>query len=724
VTPAGRAEAGARRVRARERRTPVVRDIVVAGVHLAVLWAFAVAQPLFDLLGRNAEFFAARGSSASDIVAFALGVILVPPACLLLVELAAGLLHPYLGRALHLLFVTALAAAIALQGLKRVADASATVLIVAAAVAGLVVAVAVARVRLVRSLVSVLAPAPLVFVCLFLFFSPVAKLVRPGESQTATAAVSARAPVVMVVFDEFPVTSLMNERRQVDASRFPNFAALARGSTWFRNATSVTGQTTDAVPAMLTGNHPDEEKLPVFSDHPRNLFTLLGGSYRLNVSEVATRLCPKDLCEADEDPVGERIGFLLSDVSVVYLHLLFPDDLAEELPSVSEGWMDFRGDDRGEPDERERMRADAARNPDRKRGVAKDRDLQFESFVERLSPTRRPTLHFLHILLPHRPWEYLPSGTVYGYKNARVSHTPRGYWVGDEVLVAQEYQRYVVQLGFVDRLLGSLLRRLRATGLYDRALVVVTADHGVSFEPGGASRALYPSNLHEIGPVPLFVKTPGQRSGRVVERNLQTIDILPTIARALGVRIPWPIEGRPAFGPAAVDRQTLTLERKFVIRSRTIERRKYADLARKLETFPAGNGWADVFRVGPHAELVGRRVDALPVVASAGLVAEVDEDEARWLRDVDPASGFVPAYVTGRIEGEGGGGVDLAVAVNGRIAAVTRSSPHETPLFAALVPESAFRPGSNAVEIFAVSSGSGALRLERLGGVGPGAEPG
>ena len=36
---------------------------VPGGLRLAALWAFAVAQPLFDLLGRNAEFFVARGST-------------------------------------------------------------------------------------------------------------------------------------------------------------------------------------------------------------------------------------------------------------------------------------------------------------------------------------------------------------------------------------------------------------------------------------------------------------------------------------------------------------------------------------------------------------------------------------------------------------------------------------------------------------------------------------
>jgi hypothetical protein len=38
------------------------------GLHLAVLWAFAVVQPLLDLLGDNPDFFVARGNTSSDIV--------------------------------------------------------------------------------------------------------------------------------------------------------------------------------------------------------------------------------------------------------------------------------------------------------------------------------------------------------------------------------------------------------------------------------------------------------------------------------------------------------------------------------------------------------------------------------------------------------------------------------------------------------------------------------
>ena len=54
-----------------------------AYLNLAVLWTFAVAQPLFDLLKDNPEFFAARGSSGFDIISFSVLLVVLPPAILL-----------------------------------------------------------------------------------------------------------------------------------------------------------------------------------------------------------------------------------------------------------------------------------------------------------------------------------------------------------------------------------------------------------------------------------------------------------------------------------------------------------------------------------------------------------------------------------------------------------------------------------------------------------------
>ena len=54
----------------------------------------------------------------------------------------------------------------------------------------------------------------------------------------------------------------------------------------------------------------------------------------------------------------------------------------------------------------------------------------------------------------------------------------------DPFLTRHNEQRYLLQLDFVDRLIGRLLRRLKAQGMYDNTLLVVTADHGIARRPG------------------------------------------------------------------------------------------------------------------------------------------------------------------------------------------------------------------------------------------------
>jgi arylsulfatase A-like enzyme len=97
--------------------------------------------------------------------------------------------------------------------------------------------------------------------------------------------------------------------------------------------------------------------------------------------------------------------------------------------------------------------------------------------------------------------------------------------------------------------LGQIIRRLRAAGLWNRSLFVVTADHGVSFLPGEHERTVNLTNIGDIAPVPLFVKTPGERTGHVDDRSAQTIDVVPTIADVLGIPVPWRVDGTSLLRP-------------------------------------------------------------------------------------------------------------------------------------------------------------------------------
>ena len=145
---------------------------------------------------------------------------------------------------------------------------------------------------------------------------------------------------------------------------------------------------------------------------------------------------------------------------------------------------------------------------------------------------------------PHGPAQFLPSGREYhAVEEAGALWDDKGRWRGP-LLVDQALQHHLLQVGYVDAILGTLVRRLQAVGLYDRALVVVVADHGISFEPGGSPRAVTEGNVADIAGVPFFVKYPGQRHGAVDRRAAETIDVVPTIADVVGARIPWHVDGR------------------------------------------------------------------------------------------------------------------------------------------------------------------------------------
>lgn len=92
---------------------------------------------------------------------------------------------------------------------------------------------------------------------------------------------------------------------------------------------------------------------------------------------------------------------------------------------------------------------------------------------------------------------------------------------------------YLAEVAFMDQQVGRLFTELRRWGLWDDALVVVTADHGELLGEGG-----YFSHSARLDPalveVPLIVKWPGQREGRRVADLASLVDLFPTVLETTG----------------------------------------------------------------------------------------------------------------------------------------------------------------------------------------------
>ena len=354
-----------------------------------------------------------------------------------------------------------------------------------------------------------------------------------------------------MIFDEFSSISLMDENHRINARRYPNFAAFAEDATWFRNASTMSSWTPGAVPAILTGSYPIPNRLPTVSGYPRNIFTLLGGTYAVQANGTITELCPHALCTQLREPWSGRMRALFSDVSIVYLHLLLPEDQKSGLPSLQARWKDFAGGPAllSQAEERqipahvwESLQDSILAQLD----LRLDRPRIFRNFLHAIRPTHQPTLHYLHILLPHVPYEYLRSGQTYSVDGGHPGKK-KEIWGDDEWATTQSYQRYLLQVGFVDALLGQLITHLKSARLYEKSLIVITADHGVSFRPHDNRRSVTKTNFADIMPVPLFVKAPFQPQGEILDHNVETIDILPTITDILGIELPWSVDGDSAF---------------------------------------------------------------------------------------------------------------------------------------------------------------------------------
>jgi hypothetical protein len=673
-----------------------------AYLNLAVLWTFAVAQPLFDLLKDNPEFFAARGSTGFDIVSFSVLLVVLPPALLLAIELLLGLIRPELRQGAHIAFLGALVALIAAQALKKSIDASDTVLIVLSVLIGAAMAALWARAEPVRSFLNVLSPVPLVFLLLFLLSGQISELAFPSEAKARSIGGVSRAPIVVVLLDELPSNTLVNANDELDTERYPGFAELARNATWFKNAYTIYDSTERAQPAIMDGNLPAKDKQPISSDHPNSIFSLFAKTHRMNVSEEATSVCSRDLCEDShpEESYGSRLSSMSEDLGLVWLHVVSPPDIENDLASVSENWGNFGGG--GD----EEVASPSAAEMNTRSNLNEGRAVRFQEWIDNIVPGRRPALNFKHTLMPHVPWQYLPSGKRYRKTPNDVIPGLSNQSYEDTGQLNVLLQRHFLQTGFADLELQRLWQHLKDDGLWDDSLIVVAADHGVAFPHARERRRLTRETAAEIAPVPLFIKAPGQKQGKTDDAWVETIDILPTIFDILNLDPRVKMDGRSAFSDEVQDRDELRIliRNSFeVLRipADTFTRERRAIIDRNQRLFGSGADGADrLYEIGPNPELIGQPASA------AGQELDVDLAYERDYGNVGADPLYVPVHVVGRVNGPDRHPRDIAVAVNGTIRAVGNTFKlavgDDGELVSVMVPESAFRRGRNDVQVLEI----------------------
>ncbi len=691
-------------------RSELQRGLGAGVLTIAGLSSLAFAQPLFDLLRRSPEFFAIRDLSMVHVLALVALLAIGPTLVFSVPPVAARLFFPAWSRHAVAAAIGVLTVVIALQAGRSLNTGAATTI---AAAAGTAVVWTYLRFRGVRSFAVLLSPAAVVVPALFLLDGDVR---RSAGSRDAAVDIDrpdtgARAPIVMVIFDEWSLASILDSEGAIDRKRLPNLARLADRATWFPNATAAADASELAVPAMLTGSKPERGRLPTLTEHPANLFTLLAPSHDIYASEPLTSLCPLDVNLLGEPTTtfSERFGLLVSDLAVVWLQLTLPERWADRLPPVTQNWSGFGRDTAPTAP---LPRADQLR----KRMIANlwdgVRAAEFRRFITSIGPAgERPDLYFMHSLLPHLPWEYLPSGQRY--------HTPRGHvhglreelWTTDPWVIRHHEKRYLLQVQFVDRLIGELTAHLESLGLFEQSLIVIAADHGVAFRPGMSRRRVEvddPSGRQplDLAAVPLVIKAPFQRQAQIDENPISLVDLTPRILELAGA-------DPEATPPRANTKHGSALVGWYAGREVEIPVDRGPWLRERLAEQAALLGESnDPMTIGTVPSLHGRQVSEVPLRNSE---VGIRLERADLWDHVDVDGAALPVIVEGTFTGpETLLERFVAVALNGIVAASVR--PHRRAdgkiRLAAMMPEGLLRSGLNQIDVFVIAERDDAVELE------------
>ncbi|MFT5139059.1 MAG: hypothetical protein ACI9H8_000747 [Lysobacterales bacterium] len=690
-------------------------------LHLSLLSGLAFAQPLYNLVGATPEFLFAHRLEPIHLIAYVAVLSLGLPVLIFLVYRMAHFVSKGLGGLILRVFITVLFTLVILPLFSYLPVLNGVLTLGLAFSAAFIFAGLYFKKEGFRLFLTWFSPATLVFAVNFICFTPVSAILEFGDDAPGHKNLSLQntPPVIMVVFDEFPLVSLLNDQLEIDEGRFPNISALAESAAWYRYHTTNSDSTLVSIPNLLSGNLPFERDsgLPSHRFFSNNLMALLQNQYQVTAIEHGTRLCPESAC--DQQPAYFKL--LFTDSAVILGQIWLPPDLALYLPATNNDWLGFMGE------EITREQDGPANIREFQKTINwRTRVVQYQQFVEGISRSSA-RLYYVHSMFPHAAWLHLPDGrlltadpsrTITGISPNGPESVYKHVWYQSDALARISRQRHVLQVGFVDMMVGQLVGRLKELGIYDESLLVITSDHGVSFNAGFSRRSIHGDNLAEIAGVPLFIKYPGNYPSGVSDLNSQSMDIIPTVLDAMGV-VGW----KQFDGQSLLDtNRNEDLEKVIYSEKRHTDNIGFSEYRIKLQTAVqrltqeyGQSDWTSLYAAGDHQGLVGRSLNSINVLDAHAPVVTYEYPD--FLKNSRMDDSLIQSVVHGSFDGsyDDNPSPNLAISVNGVIRSVTEtfSIPGYDNSFQAIIPTEAFGEGNADIRtLFVMETDSGVALLE------------
>jgi arylsulfatase A-like enzyme len=151
---------------------------------------------------------------------------------------------------------------------------------------------------------------------------------------------------------------------------------------------------------------------------------------------------------------------------------------------------------------------------------------------------------WVHVMTPHGPYlpdaadrgRFIPANEQLAYKQEGTNWKPH-YEPNQQHLLDRCRLRYDEFIATADRAFGSFMSDLENSGKLSNTTVIVSADHGESFE-GGVFQHESPYQTRPVIHIPLIIRTPGQQDSRRIAFTADQTTLAPTILELAGQQKP------------------------------------------------------------------------------------------------------------------------------------------------------------------------------------------
>jgi arylsulfatase A-like enzyme len=371
-------------------------------------------------------------------------------------------------------------------------------------------------------------------------------------SQTVRAGPVLQRPksnIMLITFDALSAEDMSLYGYRLPTT--PHIDAFARTGTVFTNFFSASTFTTPSVTAILTGLHPSESHVYQLQGRVRNpnagrtlphLMRAAGYATAASISNPYAYYLAEGLADDYDslpEPAFHDVGMKHLWDATKPLHQRSPvGSRVEEYRDLESAW-DFVPEQLGKSAGFVYLQVRPAES--------------FEQAREILAKLSDGFFLWVHVMAPH--WPYLPDLadrgrflasseflTVQEQSDLEPMYPPDRQSLWDKVRL--RYDEYIAS---ADRAFGSFISDLEGGGKLRDTTVIVSADHGESFQ-GGFSGHGGPDQIRPMIHIPLIIRTPNQREGRRIAFAADQTALAPTILDLAGQPKPEWMPGRSLVG--------------------------------------------------------------------------------------------------------------------------------------------------------------------------------